>query len=230
MIGLWVSREISKRHMGQLSFIHGGVENCGTTFTLSLPCLGNYKQDQRGSVLTTRLSDYKSTSIRDSQMSISLISNKVKFQNLPNKGEVTNQTVRILMADDSPLNRKMLSSIIINDMKEMNQLYDITEVSDGVEAVERVKHSYEVHSPYSVIFLDNIMLKMNGPEASKQIRDLGYKGLIIGVTGNILSRDIDQFINYGANRVFKKPVVKSVIHNILVKVLFSQYEPDYYAV
>ena len=220
MIGLWVSREISKLHMGQLSFIHEGI-----TFTLSLPCLGNYKQDRRETMLLSRLSDYKSSNMRDSEISMRLASNITKFQNLSNQGEVTSQTVRILMADDSPLNRKMLSSIIINAMKELNQVYDITEVSDGVEAVERVKKSYEVHDPYHVIFMDNTMLSMNGPEASKQIRELGYQGFIIGVTGNVLSKDIEQFMNYGANRVLKKPVSRSVIHSILVSVLQSLSEP-----
>ena len=229
MIGLWVSREVSKLHMGQLSFTHKGIGN-GITFTLSLPCLGNYKQDRRETMLSSRLSDYKSLNIRDSEMSLPLISNILKVKNLSNKSETSHQTVRILMADDSPLNRKMLSSIVVNAMKEMNQVYDITEVSDGIEAVERVKNSYEVNNLYSIIFLDNVMLTMNGPEASKQIRELGYQGLIIGVTGNVLSKDIDQFINYGADRVLKKPIVKSVIHNILVKVLLSQSESDYYAV
>ena len=225
MIGLWVSREISKLHVGKLSFMHEGIEN-GTTFTLSLPCLGNYKQDRRESMLSTRAFDTESPIIRDSEMSMRLASKIVKFE----QGKLTSQRVRILMADDSPLNRKMLSSIIVNAMKEMNQLYDITEVSDGVEAVESVKKSYEVHNPYQVIFMDNKMLSMHGPEASKQIRELGYQGFIIGVTGNVLSKDIDHFINCGANRVLKKPVARSVIQSILVNVLQSLSEPNYFAV
>jgi len=226
MIGLWVSREISKLHVGKLSFTHEGIEN-GSTFTLSLPCLGKYKQDLRESMLSTRTFDTIIPNIRDSEMSERLsLSKIVEFEH----GKLTSQTVRILMADDSPLNRKMLSSIIKNAMKEMNQEYDISEVSDGVEAVELVKKTYEVHNPYHVIFMDNTMLSMNGPEASKQIRELGYQGFIIGVTGNVLSKDIEHFINFGANRVLKKPVARSVIQSILVNVLQSLSEPNYYAV
>jgi len=81
MIGLWVSREISKLHVGKLSFMHEGIEN-GTTFTLSLPCLGNYKQDRRESMLSTRAFDTESPIIRDSEMSMRLASKIVKFGSL----------------------------------------------------------------------------------------------------------------------------------------------------
>ena len=40
---------------------------------------------------------------------------------------------------------------------------------------------------------------MDGPSASKAIRVIGYKGIIMGVTGNALPADIDTFLSHGAN-------------------------------
>ena len=38
-------------------------------------------------------------------------------------------------------------------------------------------------SMFDIIFMDNIMTTMNGPEAAEAIRALGYRGKIVGLTG-----------------------------------------------
>ena len=52
----------------------------------------------------------------------------------------------------------------------------------------------------------SVMPKMNGPTATKEIRALGYKGPIFGVTGNGLESDINLFMSCGADRVHIKPL------------------------
>ena len=47
---------------------------------------------------------------------------------------------------------------------------------------------------------------MDGPSATEAIRGLGYRGPVIGVTGNAMQHDIDHFLLKGANRVMIKPV------------------------
>ena len=47
---------------------------------------------------------------------------------------------------------------------------------------------------------------MNGPEATRIIRSLGYTGPIFGVTGNVLAEDIAMFKDHGADDVVAKPV------------------------
>jgi CheY-like chemotaxis protein len=49
------------------------------------------------------------------------------------------------------------------------------------------------------------MPRVRGPEATKQIRALGYKGIIVGVTGNALPEDVKEFIDLGADIVLPKP-------------------------
>ncbi len=50
------------------------------------------------------------------------------------------------------------------------------------------------------------MTKMHGPAAVRAIRGLGYKGVIIGLTGNTLSDDIITFLDSGVNGVLIKPL------------------------
>ena len=47
---------------------------------------------------------------------------------------------------------------------------------------------------------------MNGPEATAELRKAGYRGLVVGVTGNVLQDDIDHFIRSGADAVLAKPL------------------------
>ena len=49
------------------------------------------------------------------------------------------------------------------------------------------------------------MPRMRGTEAAQRIRELGYKGIIIGVTGNALPEDVKDFIDHGADAVIPKP-------------------------
>ena len=46
---------------------------------------------------------------------------------------------------------------------------------------------------------------MDGPDATKAIRDLGVTCPIFGVTGNTLDTDIQRFMDSGATDVYFKP-------------------------
>ena len=60
------------------------------------------------------------------------------------------------------------------------------------------------------------MTTMHGPEATTIIRhELGYTGLIIGVTGNSLSEDIAIFRDSGANAVLVKPLTPVKFYELL---------------
>ena len=50
------------------------------------------------------------------------------------------------------------------------------------------------------------MPNMCGADATRLIRQLGYKGLIVGVTGNSQQSDIDEFTAAGVDKVMTKPL------------------------
>ena len=50
---------------------------------------------------------------------------------------------------------------------------------------ERIDSSNGGHgSPFDAILMDFIMPNMDGPTATRQLRTMGYTGVIFGVTGN----------------------------------------------
>jgi hypothetical protein len=46
----------------------------------------------------------------------------------------------------------------------------------------------------------------NGMEATRRIKEMGFQGVILGVTGNGLQTDIDNFLRSGVDRVLLKPL------------------------
>jgi CheY-like chemotaxis protein len=81
---------------------------------------------------------------------------------------------------------------------------------DGVDAIEKVTLSLS-EGGFDLILMDYQMPRMNGPEACKAIRDLGFSGLIVGVTGIMATEEKDEFIPMGAHRVFSRPMLSDLL-------------------
>ena len=107
---------------------------------------------------------------------------------------------RVLIVDDVAMNRKMLKRLFVTRFEECD------EAGDGQQAVDMVKESIASGSSYDIITIDYQMPVMDGVTATSIIRKLGYKGQIIGVTGNALSEDVNSFLSNGADTVLTKPL------------------------
>jgi len=76
--------------------------------------------------------------------------------------------------------------------------------------------SFTTHSPhqpapglnlsFDAILMDENMPLMSGPETASWLRKAGYKGVIIGVTGDCYQDQMDHFVSMGANVVLPKPL------------------------
>lgn len=73
-------------------------------------------------------------------------------------------------------------------------------------------------SSFDMIIMDNLMPQICGPEACQIIRSLGYQKLILGLTGNALGSDIEEYIKSGADYVLKKPIDINELERVLQRV------------
>lgn len=83
-----------------------------------------------------------------------------------------------LLSVDVLSNRKMLNMIL------KRKGFDCDQCADGAEAVElfaKLGMDY-----YDIVFMDSVMPIMSGPEAARKLREMGYRKLLVGVTGKLL--------------------------------------------
>jgi CheY-like chemotaxis protein len=109
----------------------------------------------------------------------------------------------MLIVDDSNMNRKMLCKVL------RAKGHAVEEAEDGLLAIEKIKkimcNEDLDKNHYDFVLMDFIMPNMDGPSATKVIRELGYVAPIFGLTGNVLDSDIEIFMNNGADTVMAKP-------------------------
>ena len=125
------------------------------------------------------------------------------------KSDASERPLRFLLVDDVPLTRKMMRRLLC-DRSE-----GIDEATDGAQAVQMVKTSIEQHSPYDIVLMDHQMPVMDGPAAAAAMRKLGFRGMIVGVSGHVLMEEGKHFLAQGADKVLSKPLVVSDLYNII---------------
>jgi CheY-like chemotaxis protein len=115
-----------------------------------------------------------------------------------------------LCVDDSSMSRKLIG-------KYLEHHFEVLYAVDGLNAVEVVKNSLtEGHSTIDIIFMDNFMPLLDGLKATHQIRELGFRGPIVGITGNCEPDQIDDFIEQGATTVIEKPIQLNFFRKVIL--------------
>lgn len=105
----------------------------------------------------------------------------------------------ILLADDNPVNQRVAEAILSKCG------YRVDVVGDGKEAVDAL-----IQRQYDVILMDILMPVMDGPTATKKIRDEFPKAsqpYIIALTANAQKGDREKFMAAGMNDYVTKPIV-----------------------
>ncbi|MCL2101547.1 MAG: ATP-binding protein [Fibromonadales bacterium] len=118
------------------------------------------------------------------------------------------------------------SVLIVDDVetnlyvaKYLLEPYDLSieTASSGFEAIEKI----ESGKVYDIIFMDHMMPKMNGIEAAKIIRKLGYTQPIIALTANAIVGQADNFLENGFDSFISKPIDTGQLDTELKKFISS---------
>jgi len=116
---------------------------------------------------------------------------------------------RILVVDDVETNLYVAKGL----MSPYGLSIDVS--MSGLEAIERIRSG----SVYDVIFMDHMMPKMDGIEAVKIIRNLGYKEPIVALTANALAGQAEIFFNNGFDGYISKPIDIRQLNSTLNKLV-----------
>jgi signal transduction histidine kinase/CheY-like chemotaxis protein len=119
----------------------------------------------------------------------------------------------ILSVEDIEINRIILAELLAETHAE------IDEAADGVEAVEKFIASPEGY--YSFIFMDLLMPKLGGNDATRQIRNLDRPDAttvpIVALSANTYPDDIGQAVEAGMDSHLAKPIDFASVMRILAE-------------
>ncbi|KAJ1426447.1 CheY-like superfamily [Ochromonadaceae sp. CCMP2298] len=118
----------------------------------------------------------------------------------------------MLVLDDAVSNRKLLMRIF------RLKGFVCEEAYDGQDALQKYANMCAQGTPPAAILMDFEMPVLNGPSATRLLREQGCSCLIIGVTGNVMRADKDFFISCGADAVFAKPINAEIVMTLLTKI------------
>ena len=129
-----------------------------------------------------------------------VISCPPKVEGVPTLGEYGGK--KILLADDNSLNIKVAKRAL----KDFN--FEIDEVKDGKEAVDKVKSGIK----YDLILMDIMMPNMNGEAAFLELKkDPNFKVPTIALTADAVAGACEHYKEIGFNDYLAKPFTRDQI-------------------
>lgn len=229
-LGLCIAKQIIQLHYGRMwavsSTDESGEGETGSSFIIELPAyslseerrqsisisLPRHLSEESGSNLNTDSLPDESAAVQSLTQpeGASKPQSRSGSTSMANKPiSITCQHNRILVVDDSGPSRKIVCKMLARHG------FDTVQAVDGVECLQKVQeespndqnssHDLSPVAAFDCILLDSEMPNMSGPTAAKRLRALGYKVPIIGLTGNVLNDDVNNFLEHGADHVMFKP-------------------------
>ena len=186
-LGLSVTKQLVELHGGEISL--ESEPGKGSIFTFTLP------------LSKTKRADYMKS--KDAEEKIAQLEYNESGNGSLKQSEksVNNSKGNILIVDDEPVNRRVLQN-------HLNLAgYTVTEVSNGVEALEQIQGQEK----FDLVLLDIMMPGMSGFEVCEKIREkyLSSELPIVMLTAKNRVSDLVSGFNAGANDYLTKPFSKN---------------------
>ncbi|MBS0849788.1 ATP-binding protein [Citrobacter sp. JGM124] len=117
----------------------------------------------------------------------------------------------VLIIDDSPVSRTILC--------EQLELFgcNVVQATNGLEAMK----IFSLYA-FDAVMTDLYMPDMNGLEVTTALREQGYKGRIIGLTGNAYQKERNLGLKAGMDSMLHKPLSLIQLRSVLRKILKSK--------
>lgn len=148
-------------------------------------------------------------------------SNKSSLQDLPNSAPVKSSAkikkhyngARILVAEDNSIVQEVLHAIL------SKAGLNVDSAANGLEAINKAREN-----DYELVLMDIQMPKMDGLEATREIRKLAHwnNTPILAITANAFEDDREACYDAGMNDFVAKPVDTEELYSIVYKWLSSR--------
>jgi two-component system sensor histidine kinase/response regulator len=130
--------------------------------------------------------------------------------------EAIKHSVRILLAEDNPVNQKLAIMML------GKAGYNVEVAANGKEAVAKFTESPD---GYDLIFMDVQMPEMDGKAATQTLRRLGFNDVpIVAMTAHAMKGDREMCIESGMNDYVTKPIKRETVFEMINKYVFQKEE------
>ncbi|MFY9733473.1 MAG: response regulator [Candidatus Acidiferrales bacterium] len=133
---------------------------------------------------------------------------------------------RVLIIDDNPQARAVLSSMLIS------MTFEADEAPSGLEGIEMVRRGAEANKPYEIVFVDWQMPGLDGFETGKRIRalpNLAVAPQLVMVTAYGREEVLKQAEENSFANILIKPVTASMLFDSAVEALGGSSSKNYEA-
>lgn len=119
--------------------------------------------------------------------------------------------MRILLAEDGPDIRRLLMHFLTKAGAAVET------AQHGCEAVEMALNAADAGQAYEAIIMDMQMPVMDGYDATRSLRTIGYDGVIIAATAHAMSGDREKCLEAGCTHYITKPVNREQLIRLVVE-------------
>jgi signal transduction histidine kinase/CheY-like chemotaxis protein/iron only hydrogenase large subunit-like protein/HPt (histidine-containing phosphotransfer) domain-containing protein len=191
-LGMSITRNLVSLMNGEI-FIESEPGK-GSVFTVRLP---------QGKVSSMILGSETAKNLHQFRTSGKMPINRVQFLREPMPYG------KVLVVDDVETNIYVVRGLLLPYKLK------IYSANSGAEAIEKIKSGMV----YDIIFMDHMMPQMDGIEATKIIRGMGYKKPIVALTANAVAGQADIFLGNGFDDYVFKPIDVRQLNTILNRLI-----------
>jgi PAS domain S-box-containing protein len=126
---------------------------------------------------------------------------------------------RVLLVEDGPDNQRLIAFLLRKAGAE------VVVAENGQVALEKIVSDASLadrkpappFAPFDVVLMDIQMPVMDGYEATRRLRALGYKGPIIALTAHAMSQDRQQCLEAGCDDYLAKPIEQRLLLGVVAR-------------
>ncbi|KAF3902803.1 hypothetical protein AA313_de0205310 [Arthrobotrys entomopaga] len=119
-------------------------------------------------------------------------------------------SIKVLVAEDNRVNIQ-----VIKKMLRLEAVSDVTLAEDGAIAVDKVKEALAIGKKFDIILMDIQMPNMDGLQATKAIREMGYTSAICALTAFAEQSNVKECFDAGMDYFLAKPIKKNELRKVL---------------
>jgi signal transduction histidine kinase/CheY-like chemotaxis protein len=189
-VGLSLAQGLAETLEGRVSYGGPGEDGIGSCFVLDLP-------------FEKSLSSVASHPSNESRSVPSDPGKPVKAPEKPRRRKRSSKPSmkgRILIVDDCMDNQRLFTFFL------RKCGINVAAANNGRIGMAKIQEALEEEKPFDLVLMDIQMPEMDGYEATRRLREKGYKGVIVALTAHSMEGDRERCLEVGCDDYETKPI------------------------